>query len=69
MPKSMTGSYAERLNEAFKMRKTLNLIRHDNNAYRLVHGEGDFLPGLVVDVYGDTAVLQAHSPECTLRVT
>ena len=54
--------YAERLNEAFKMRKTLNLIRHDNNAYRLVHGEGDFLPGLVVDVYGDTAVLQAHSP-------
>ena len=32
------------------------------HAYRLVHGEGDFLPGLVIDVYGDTAVLQAHSP-------
>ena len=31
-------------------------------SYRLVHGEGDFLPGLVVDVYGPTAVVQAHSP-------
>ena len=44
------------------MRKALGLIRADNNAFRLVHGEGDFLPGLVVDLYGDTAVLQAHSP-------
>ena len=34
----------------------------DNNAFRLVHGEGDFLPGLVIDLYGSTAVLQAHSP-------
>ncbi|MBR5745582.1 MAG: class I SAM-dependent rRNA methyltransferase, partial [Muribaculaceae bacterium] len=34
----------------------------DNNAFRLVHGEGDFLPGLVVDIYGPTAVVQAHSP-------
>ena len=33
----------------------------DNNAYRLVHGEGDNLPGLVIDVYGTTAVVQAHS--------
>lgn len=40
----------------------LDLIRPDNNAYRLVHGEGDFLPGLIVDVYGATAVMQAHSP-------
>lgn len=32
-----------------------------NNTYRLVHGEGDFLPGLIVDVYADTAVIQAHS--------
>ncbi|MCF0243297.1 MAG: class I SAM-dependent rRNA methyltransferase [Bacteroidaceae bacterium] len=32
-----------------------------NNTYRLVHGEGDFLPGLVVDCYGKTAVMQAHS--------
>lgn len=32
-----------------------------NNTYRLVHGEGDFLPGLVIDCYGKTAVMQAHS--------
>ncbi|WP_302589741.1 class I SAM-dependent rRNA methyltransferase [uncultured Muribaculum sp.] len=51
-----------RLNEAFRMRKALNMIREDNNAYRLVHGEGDFLPGLIVDIYADTAVIQAHSP-------
>lgn len=33
----------------------------DNNTYRLVHGEGDNLPGLVIDIYGKTAVMQAHS--------
>ena len=38
------------------------VCRPDNNAFRLVHGEGDFLPGLVVDIYGPTAVMQAHSP-------
>ena len=54
--------YSERLFSAYQLRKTLNLIRKDNNCYRLIHGEGDFLPGLVVDIYGDTAVLQAHSP-------
>lgn len=54
--------FSTRLNEAFRMRQALKLIRNDNNAYRLVHGEGDFLPGLVVDIYADTAVLQAHSP-------
>ena len=37
-------------------------MRDDNNAFRLVHGEGDFLPGLVVDIYASTAVVQAHSP-------
>lgn len=53
--------YASRLNEAFRLRRSLGLIRPDNNAYRLVHGEGDFLPGLIVDIYADTAVVQAHS--------
>lgn len=51
-----------RLESAFKMRQTLGLIKPDNNCFRLVHGEGDFLPGLVIDIYGDTAVMQAHSP-------
>lgn len=54
--------YSERLSNAFSLRRALGLIREDNNCYRLVHGEGDFLPGLVVDIYGDTAVMQAHSP-------
>jgi len=54
--------YRQALEQAWTLRRTLDLKRPDNNAFRLVHGEGDFLPGLVVDVYGDTAVLQAHSP-------
>lgn len=54
--------FRRRLREAFSLRQTLGLMRDDNNAFRLVHGEGDFLPGLVVDVYGPTAVIQAHSP-------
>ncbi len=54
--------YASRLRSAYALRERLGLIRPDNNTYRLVHGEGDFLPGCVVDVYGETAVLQAHSP-------
>ncbi len=37
------------------------VVRADNTAYRLVHGEGDMLPGLIVDIYGKTAVMQAHS--------
>ncbi|MBD5283895.1 MAG: class I SAM-dependent rRNA methyltransferase [Bacteroides sp.] len=54
--------FSRRLEEAFRVRQSLGLIRDDNNSFRLVHGEGDFLPGLVVDIYGDTAVVQAHSP-------
>ena len=54
--------FEQRLNAAYQMRQTLGLQREDNNAFRLVHGEGDFLPGLVVDIYGPTAVMQAHSP-------
>lgn len=54
--------YSRRLTSAWELRKALNLIRPDNTCFRLVHGEGDFLPGLVIDIYGDTAVMQAHSP-------
>lgn len=54
--------YAERLSQAWELRRKLGLIRPDNSTFRLVHGEGDFLPGCVVDIYGNTAVLQAHSP-------
>ena len=51
-----------RLESAFKMRLSIGLVNHDgHNAYRLVHGEGDHLPGLIIDVYNKTAVMQAHS--------
>ena len=54
--------FVERLQRAYDLRQAIGLVREDNNAFRLVHGEGDFLPGLVVDIYGATAVVQAHSP-------
>lgn len=54
--------FSQRLNSALELRKSLNLLREDNTSFRLVHGEGDFLPGLVIDIYGSTAVVQAHSP-------
>ncbi len=62
-PESIDGSFWEtRLSEAFKVRQSLGLVGDNGNTiYRLVHGEGDRLPGLVVDVYGSTAVVQAHS--------
>lgn len=54
--------WASRLRTAYDVRLAIGLAgRSDNNTYRLVHGEGDNLPGLVIDVYGKTAVMQAHS--------
>ena len=51
----------DRIAAAWQLRQTLGLIRAENNTFRLIHGEGDFLPGLIVDIYADTAVMQAHS--------
>ena len=54
--------WKQRLEVAYRMRQALNLAGNPiNNTYRLVHGEGDNLPGLIIDVYGKTAVMQAHS--------
>ena len=53
--------WQERIRTAYEVRCSLGLITANNNTYRLVHGEGDFLPGLIVDVYADTAVIQSHS--------
>jgi 23S rRNA (cytosine1962-C5)-methyltransferase len=53
--------YVKRIAQAYRLRQTLQLLRSDNNAFRLIHGEGDLLPGLIIDMYGDTAVVQAHS--------
>ena len=54
--------WQKRIASAYDVRRTLNLIDNpQTNCYRLIHGEGDLLPGLVVDVYGTTAVVQCHS--------
>lgn len=51
-----------RLKAAYEMRLSIGIAGNPlNNTYRLVHGEGDNMPGLVIDCYGDTAVMQAHS--------
>ena len=61
--------YENKLSIALDVRKSIGLLRGGNNideknintTYRLVHGEGDGLPGLVIDMYDGTAVMQAHS--------
>lgn len=51
-----------KIRAAIEVRKQIGLIgREDTNVYRLVHGEGDGLPGLIIDFYNGTAVFQAHS--------
>lgn len=54
--------WKERIAQAYAMRQTIGLAdMPGNNVYRLIHGEGDDLPGLVVDYYGGVAVIQFHS--------
>lgn len=54
--------WKEKIEEAFNVRKKLGLTESsDTTIYRLVHGEGDGLPGLIIDIYGSTAVIQCHS--------
>lgn len=49
------------IQEAYNIRKATNVIGSEQNIYRLIHAEGDFLPGLIIDIYNDTAVIQCHS--------
>jgi len=59
---SMQSLLRDRLKQAFILRKQLGLIDNpETNCYRLINSEGDGLAGLIIDVYGDTAVLQCHS--------
>ncbi|MCR5298445.1 MAG: class I SAM-dependent rRNA methyltransferase [Paludibacteraceae bacterium] len=55
--------WKEKIINAWHCRQSLRIGsgNADSNTMRLIHGEGDGLPGLIVDLYGDTAVLQAHS--------
>lgn len=57
-----TDFWCERLQSALDVRIGVGIADSPtNNTYRLVHGEGDYLPGLVIDCYGSTTVMQAHS--------
>ena len=54
--------WCRHLESALKMRQRIGIADNENNnTYRLVHGEGDALPGLIIDCYGETMVMQAHS--------
>jgi len=53
--------WKERLLVALNLRQSIGLLSDSNNTFRLVHGEGDNLPGLIIDIYANTAVIQSHS--------
>jgi len=52
--------FKEKIISAFKLRSDLNIIGDQTDSYRIFHSEGDFIPGLTVDKYGSTLVVQAH---------
>jgi len=49
------------ISKAVRLRIKLGLPSEDTNAFRLIHGEGDGIPGLIIDIYGDVAVVQCHA--------
>jgi len=54
--------WVEKIRKAWEVRNAAGLFRHlQNNTFRLVNGEGDGLPGLIIDFYGGVAVMQMHS--------
>jgi len=54
--------WKKRIEKAYQKREAIGLTpTPDNNVFRLVHGEGDNLPGLVIDYYAGVAVIQFHS--------
>lgn len=54
--------YREKIEKAFKQRVVTRVVNEFTNCYRLVHGEGDGISGLILDIYNGVAVMQAHSP-------
>lgn len=53
--------WENRLRNAYNLRFSAGVINKSTNCFRLVHGEGDYLPGLIIDIYNNNAVIQAHS--------
>ena len=60
--------WINKIETALAFRKGLPFMHEHTNCYRLIHGEGDGLPGLIIDVYGDVAVIQAHSEGMQLAI-
>lgn len=57
----LANIYELKLRQALQVRIESEVITEHTNAYRLIHGEGDGLPGLIIDMYHDVAIVQAHS--------
>lgn len=53
--------FTDKIGKAIELRRSLQLFTEDNSICRLVHGEGDSLPGLIIDFYAGVAVVQCHS--------
>ncbi len=53
--------WEQKIRAAYNQRFSTGILSEDTNAFRLIHGEGDGLPGLIIDVYNGVAVIQAHS--------
>ncbi|HPT03786.1 MAG TPA: class I SAM-dependent rRNA methyltransferase [Bacteroidales bacterium] len=54
--------WKSKIQAAYDLRKKIGLVdQEQTNVYRLIFTEGDGMPGLIVDIYGQTAVLQSHS--------
>ena len=61
--------FLDKIKAAFEVRRTIGLIDNPHtNCYRLIHSEGDGLPGLIVDIYGHTAVVQAQTEGMALHL-
>jgi len=58
---TLKNFYQNRINQALRLRNSSSLPSDLTNAFRLIHGEGDGLPGLIIDYYDGAAVVQAHS--------
>jgi 23S rRNA (cytosine1962-C5)-methyltransferase len=57
-----TQFWTQKIQNAYEYRQNIGIIGNEaTNCYRLIHAEGDGLPGLIIDIYGDTAVVQCHS--------
>lgn len=60
--KADAAFWRQKINDAVSVRRRLGLLNNPStNCYRLVHAEGDGMPGLIIDIYGKTAVIQCHS--------